>query len=860
VHKGELCAKALARIKASELWGPRSRESGDRLSGLVCPECGKDAWAYRDGPFVIICNHKNSCEARVLTLDLFPDLKENIEKEYPPTREDRNRPAREYLYSRGISAKTLEGVRFVYRPNVRKSGAGGVLFFVGVNADGQEVWNGRIFNPPPDVDKSHNQGKTEGMLWWHPRRKYDPEKPTHVVEGIIEALSMDEMDVQAVTPLTSGADPDKCDLGLVVPGLEHNLVIALNPDNAGGKGLRKWKKRYPGAKAIAPVKGDWNDLLRNAGGGIAAREAFDRALPEMTCRANLLLAEKAEEYAEIWFEYYGRPPGLFAFGRRYYWGVVGKKQMEVRSVSDFILETDHFEQDTSSADNSVYRYFVKVSPANGRSRLCSMGGADLSSPNAIRSALLTNACVLWKGDQGPSLALGSKILKSRAPMVRQIHVIGHDRESGALVFHEFAIDREGKIHSPDQKGFFRLSGREILRPALVESDRDRTLKPKKGVGLKQIYDLVNQAWPDNGPLALSFWLMTWFVWCVKSELGFFPFLSLWGDTQTGKSGLARRLNAMQCWDSEGLPMTKVNTSKGEVRELARKSGMCIPLLEGNNPEKMRMEMNNILTWFNAGNPLQVRAKKTNDLATKVIELQASICFVQNREPFETKAQMERVVSSRKFRSNDITSSSSSAFSELWAVPARELAQCYVEVMKLRRWVEDGWYAEYIKARTEILEKVPDNRIAETHGLVLAFHRYAEKIFGAKNDLTAFFIRLAEWKHRKCNHRESTEAESFFEAIDGVGPKTRAEFLDIADGKVYVQLPLALSRLGGVGYGFYRAQLMEPLREHPAFLASNVGHRAFWDYTTGPGATKELKKCWVFDGAKLDEEMYGRLTD
>ena len=841
MHDEEFRQRLIARIKASDLWGSRARESGGKLSGLKCLDCGRsDAWAYADGPFLIICSHKSTCGARLKTLDLFPDLKENIEKEFAPTKEDPHRPAREYLYSRGLSSKSLDGLKFEYRRNLRKSGSGGVLFYVGINEGGEEVWNGRLFSPPPGVDKGHNQGKTVRMFWRHPGIEYDPSEPTYATEGLIDALSLIEMGFQAIAVLSSGQDPAKVELGV----LAKNLVIAFDPDSAGAEGLKRWKAQFLKVDAIVPTRGDWNDLLREFGAQRGA-EKFKKSYEEMRCRADLLLAPSAQDYARIYDNFYQRPAGLFVFGKKYYFSANGS----AKNVSNFTLETDHFQLDTSNPENPTYRYFLRLYPAKGQPCCCSVSGADLSSPNAIRSAFLTTACVLWKGDQAPSAALASKIVDSTAPIVRQVHIVGHDRESGALVFPDFVIDKGGKMHLPDGKGVFRLSRREILRPPATEGQRDRPVAPKKGLRIKRIYDLIAAAWPDNGPLALAFTVASWFCRSVKPELGFFPFLSLHGDPQTGKSFLVRRLNAMQALDGEGLPMTKLNTGKGEIRELAKKSGLMIPLLEGNKEEKMRFDIESILTLYNEGNPLQVRAQKTNDLATRTVPFLATLCFVQNKEPFRTKAQMERVVSSRPFGSKDITSSTSLAFRELLKIPLREMAWVYIEVMSRRKEIEASWYDEFIRARDQIMDIVPDNRIAENHGLVLAFHRIAEKIFGAKNDLGPFVVQLAERKHRQCNHREATVADQFFDAVDDINPQKAAEFADSQGGRIFIHLSTALKTLDGNGFKFYGAQLQDSLREHPAFVVSNWNHRAYW----GPvEATlqKSVKRTWVFDAAKM----------
>ena len=844
MDKADLCEKLRQRIKTSDLWTDRSRETGSALNGLKCPECGKpDAWAYHDFPATIMCNHKNSCGARVKTLELFPDIIVNMEREYAPTKDDPHRPAREYLHSRGLTAKSLHGLRYEYRKNIRKSGSGGVLFCVGKNAAGEEVWNGRIFSPPSGFGKTHNQGSTGGLFWKHPAIEYNPETQTYIVEGVIDALSLIEMGLQAVAALSAGQDPGKIDLG----ELGKKIVLAFDEDSAGISGLRKWKAKYPHAQAIAPLQGDWNDFLRAQPPG-KAREAFDCADPEMAARARLLLAETAQEYSDIWCSYYDYPPGLFVFERRYWWAQAARTkrregdpiQVEVQNVSDFTLQIDHYELDASNPENRVFRYFLRIFPAQGQPTCCSVTGQDLTHPWSIRSSLLEHARVHWKGESGPTRALVSRIVDSRAPVVRQVHILGHDQASGSLVFRDFLIDPDGVLHTPDAKGFFRASRKEFLRPPAIPC-----LNPRSGESLARIFELINRAWPDNGALAIAFTVASWFVYAVKRELGLFPFLCLHGDTQTGKSWLVRYLNAMQCLDEEGLPMTKLNTGKGEIRKLAQRSGLFKALLEGNRDEKIRFDMDSLLTLYNYGNSLQVRATKTNDIQTKETDFLSTLIFVQNQEPFRSKAQMERVVSSRPFRSEDITEETRASFLELQKIPLREFANCYQEVMRNRKTIESEWYAAYLSARNEILSIIPDNRVAENHGLLLGFNRITAKIFGAKIDLTPFIMTLAEHKHQQCTHRQATLADHLFEACDEISDDTLGKFLELKEGRIMVRLPLALKTLDGNGYKFYAAQLHNDLKEHPAFITSRQVYRSYWGQ-----AFSSLSKVWVFDSAKI----------
>ena len=236
----DFLAQMTDKIVNSEFFGPKARNGDTYISGLICPECGKaEAFAYSKAPFVLICNRSNKCGAHIKTLDLFPELKVNIERDYKPTKTNPNLPATASLNSRGLY-KSLDGLLYRYARNIRQTGSGGVMFHV---ADG--VSNGRIFNPPQGEGKTHNVGKCGGMYWRHQGIKYDHDLETFVTEGVIDALSFIEMGFQAIAVLSSGQDPSKVNLSEFT-----SLTFAFDADEAGRKALKKWMKYYPSAQAV----------------------------------------------------------------------------------------------------------------------------------------------------------------------------------------------------------------------------------------------------------------------------------------------------------------------------------------------------------------------------------------------------------------------------------------------------------------------------------------------------------------------------------------------------------------------------------------------------------------------------------
>lgn len=839
-----LLQKLKERIKDSDLWTAKSRESNGKLSGLRCPECGRpEAWAYSDRPFSINCNRKNRCGARIKTLELFPELLGNIEKDCAPTKEDPNRPAREYLHSRRLY-QCLKGLTYQYWRNIRKLPSGGVMFLIGKNK-GVEVWNGRIFNPPPGEDKSHNKGSTAGMHWRHPKMTYDPAQPTYVTEGVVDALSLIEMGLQAIAVLSSGQDPAGLDLEYL-GGQAANLVIAFDPDAAGAGGTRKWLDRYPNARAICPLKGDWNDLLCRHQSIAEAAKEFEESLEASTNQARLVLAENAQDYAEIYHEVHGHSPGLFEHAKAYWYASVKENnkytEVKTRKISDFVLDVKYYQIDTTNEDEPLFRCCVDVRRNGNRPRKFMLSGTDLATPGGVRKTLLDRALATWEGGEWETKALARRITQTKAPVVRQLYRTGHDPESDAFVFQTFAIDRNGKPVHPDPKGFFRIASREYLSPA-----RQIALKPQKYQQVKKIYELMQQAWPDTGPLVFSFTVASWFVNKIKPELGFMPFLSLWGDTQTGKSRLVRIANAMQCLDDEGLPLTKVNTAKGEMRKLAQRSGLFQALIEANREENVRFDFDVLLPMYNHGNPIRVTAVKSNDLQTNETPFLGTILFAQNREQFKTKAQMERVISSRKLISEDINYTTREAFDALVRIQPRQIAWTFIKIMHHRKKIEDSWLKEYERARDEIIREVPDNRIAENHAVLLAFHRIASKIIGIEHDLFPHMVEIASAKSERCQHREATPADHFFEVLDGLSDEDDSyiKFAEERDGVLHLKMAEVLKAMDKRGVRFIVGQLYGELKEHPAFIKSNCPYKGYFSDTRA-----HTTKVWKFDLRKI----------
>jgi hypothetical protein len=830
------------RLENSPHWNGKTKENGSHIYGLLCPECGKpEGWAYKEKPFSINCNRKNKCGVSTKTLELFPDILQKIETEYPPTDSDPHKPATEFLKTRGLNG-SLVGLKYYYWPErdqqgyikTRKGCGGAVMFKVPRKIKGVKdafAFNGRLFNPPNGQGKTHNQGKIGGCHWYHPKLKYDPSKPTYVTEGIIDALSLIEMGKQAIALLSAGQDPSKFNLS----GF-NKLVLAFDNDPAGHQATKKWKKAYPDADAIMPTKGDWNDLLVRYGSE-KAKEILTADEDNYRFNADLVLVETANEYAQKYNEHHGTLPALFEFDGCYYCGEEkeGKNSNEklvyAKYVANFTIKVDHFQVDNTNEEQPENRFFVKIKPKQGRAVSCVITATDLANPGAVTKALLERARVQWTGKKTTTDKLVKKIIESTAPVVRQLQSVGYDDLSDSYINRHFLINPDGEKINPDRKGFFKVSSREYIRPA-----QHATIKPEGSLEMVEFYELLSRAWPQRAPAANAWMIASWFVHLIKAQIGFFPFLSFYGDTQTGKTVLTRILNACQCFDEEGLPMSRVNTSKGEMRKIAQRSSLFKALLEGNSDNNRRFDTDSILPLYN-DNPIQTRAMRSNDIQTVDIPFRSTLLFVQNVEPFKTKAQKERVISLH-FKFEDITLDTTEAFNDLIGTDGTTLANFFLAVMRHRKEIEANWFEAYEQARKDLKPAIKDARLTDNHALILAYHRIFCDIFKIKSDIQSYIEQIGVLKHADCNYRQEDLADYF---LDMVVNQDVDESIDHKKGKLLFHLGDTCRGLKVNGYQIPSIDsLQKALKEHPAFVKYNHAHKFLG----------VVKKAYVFDANVL----------
>ncbi len=840
--------KILSRLKQSEYWTKKTRESGATIQGLTCPACGSPGagWCYTGGPMSINCNRLNQCGARTKTIELF-GIRQDLEKDFKPTKSDPKRPARMFLESRGLK-NSLKGLKYYYQQNVRKTASGGVMFPV-AKVNGKTVSNGRLINPPPGEGKTHNSGSTSGQFWQHPGLEYDPYKTTYVVEGIIDALSLIELGEQAIAVLASGQDPAKLDLSFF-----KKITLAFDNDTAGARATKKWKKHFPDAAAIMPNPGgDWNDLLCSG----PLEQVKKRFLQNLGYHVNadLALAESALAYAETYADFHSRPPGLFEHDGCTFFSHIKNRgdssNLVVERCGRFTLRVVSYLKDTSNEDQQ-YFYQLRITPKGGRPIKATASGKDIATPRGIKEFFLTRAKVSYEGAASSAVALATRITSAKqAPEVTRIPLTGFDVKSGWYVFRDFAVDSSGKVHHPDKRGLYKINFREWAAPPPHAAEK--AIKPGlNGITPTDIHKLIIEAWGQNGAVALAWMVAGWFVYRIKDQIGFFPHLAATGDPASGKSALTVVLNAMQGIDGEGTPISQLNSKKGLARTIARESGRFSALLEDSQRNERGFDYSVVLTGYNRG-PLQVQAAFSNDLKTKVSEFLGTLFFVSNLEPFRNKQEKQRVISLH-FAHDDITDTTRQAYEQICKIPLPELARVMVFTLEKRKYFEENWQKAYQKAIDD-LSPIDNRRILQNHALILAFYRLFCKVHGIKHDLSGFMAELARKKCVTANEKAYSLADHFFETLDLL-PEEKLEVclhLDPKKRLLYLNLPAAEQLIRNRGLQFsVNDNLTKALKQHPAYIQHSLQHRFPLEPKLDSRGRPTQRRSWLFDANRFEE--------
>lgn len=537
-------------------------------------------------------------------------------------------------------------------------------------------------------------------------------------------------------------------------------------------------------------------------------------------------------------------PFVFQFGNDIY--VAHLKCNDTPSIDDVkvskILDCEikmlHSILDDSNPLEPKLSHIIETSsPREGKHRL-RFESSELASVQHFKAQLATVQQIsTCKADDLNLLV--SELYKMKAPKIREMQYLGYDKKSRCFVFPHFLYDPEGNRHTLNSSGYFDVGIMPYRDNSCVRAVKEWNAK-EVGVFLDNLFLTFGY----KGIHALGFWVSTAFSHVVFEQYDLFPFVSFHGATHSGKSTLTKMLNQCFFVNWEGITMTKGNTFKAELRKISQKSSLVIPMLEFTSSESATFNIETLLGAYNR-NSIGSRAAFSNDNQTIDIPIHGALAFVQNYEPFKTRAQKERVVSIH-FPDGELDTTSQS-FQWLIKLSSSELSGIGDYILRHRGYFETRINNAVDRITTVLITRgVKLDRIAKNYaivaaGLILLLKQLKRDGVSNLCNLEDYIKYVEEAAKHKCQHSATDldMAEEWLGIAESVSEK---EGVMSKDGNLCIAITTFSSYVARKHPNmlFERKALYSELERHHRFIGKNKPFH--FKYAAGKSNTA---KCWVF---------------
>ena len=741
------------------------RQVGTHLRNIKCPSCGEpEAYSWHYSPREIHCPRLEACGVKHSTRTLFPDHWERISEKYPASNQNHKATAEAYLaIHRGIDPAIVEFNQCIHKLGEKEYSAL-CLPVVGMN---QRFPYRVLIDCPKEIgNKRWEGGEGHGGLY------YDPEPATplqsgrdlFIAEKPIDAISLKQAGERAVSVFSAGEIPEKLYEKL---DKQQPIKLAFDNDSAGKQGAVKnyqflIDNEFENVSICLPPRHfkDWNEmLLKGDDGPLLNEEKKLRGFKEGEHLGRLALAKNAREYFDEVCNFEGsRQPlvRVFEFGERILKGVQkNPMKRNVVEISDRELAIRFREID----DLGSHSYHIQVgSHKSGNKPITVEMRAEDMLTNKLSEIMISKTeAIVTQSRPDQQLLYKHLMDKGGIDTITSTGLYGHDPKSNWYVFSNVAVDPSGGLHRPVPKAdYFKVSDGKFIRPftQVFSSEEERIVRTGEPFSLMGFVNELHEAYGPRGLLCAGFYIASLFSTHIFNTYRCFPFLSLVGEPNIGKTTLAILLSrAFSFSNREGVALGETNTKKGIGRTISAHSSIALALTEWTN---QRDFAEGALKNMYGRGAIQTRAAFSNDNRTISLPLRCALVFVWNTELFTMKPVIQRTITAR-FTKEMMSDKTREAANKLIEYSPELMATVGEQVLQNRLDYEKDLVGEIEKQVEKLKQRgIEDQRIGRNHAFVLAalslFLRQAgwndEQTKGCMEQVTSVAILSAESKIKR----------------------------------------------------------------------------------------------------------------
>jgi hypothetical protein len=267
-----------------------------------------------------------------------------------------------------------------------------------------------------------------------------------------------------------------------------------------------------------------------------------------------------------------------------------------------------------------------------------------------------------------------------------INQLGYNEKHDIYCLSNCVITNDGRVYPTNKLGIKTLANHCFYLPAWAESnlidksyDEQRQFRFKNGnLDFKQWGDHLYTAYGIKGGIGILFLIMAIFRDIVFKELGFFPFLFLYGQPGVGKSSFIDFILRIFGDKNQGVSISN-STIKGISRSCTQVKNAVVFLKEYDNSIKQEL----IAFFKNAydGTTYTI-AQKSSDNKTDNFDIESAVIIDGNVLPTSESAMFDRMMI-LYFEKNRFSEGSTESYKTLLDESEIGLGQVLLEILMFR---------------------------------------------------------------------------------------------------------------------------------------------------------------------------------
>lgn len=275
-------------------------------------------------------------------------------------------------------------------------------------------------------------------------------------------------------------------------------------------------------------------------------------------------------------------------------------------------------------------------------------------------------------------------------------------------------------------------------------------------------DLFYVAYGENAVIGILYTILAIYRDVVFSQVGFFPFLFLFGDFGTGKTSFTENLLSLFGRDTIGTPLNNATTVALSRLVSSRSNGLFY-FKEYTNETDVAAEDFILTAYDGAGRTTGI---KSNDNKTKSFPVRSALVFDGNHLPSQKSAILSRMILSN-FQSSSFSNEQKAAYSQLKEIDKNGFGNILLELLRVREIIENDFVRKYREVSRKIKDsdiKLPERSINHTALLYSIYQVLSETIHFPFSSDTAKNIIINNAENLNNLLKESSATYIFWESF------------------------------------------------------------------------------------------------